>query len=98
MRAAGDDVGPGKNTIEYFIDRGLGIESSGLLPFDNNEGGPLNYSVSMYTQTAPNLTNVGEFATTTFADIRYSPVAIPEPSTMALGLSALIGVLAIRRR
>jgi MYXO-CTERM domain-containing protein len=103
MRPAGDGNGPLKSTIEYFIDRdgpgaAFGLEFSGPLVYNNLEGGPVNYSVSMYTQTSPNLTNLAEFASTTFADIHYSPTAVPEPSTVALGLAALMGLVAIRRR
>lgn len=97
MRAAGDGNGPGQNTIEYFIDRGLGIESSGLLPYGNLEGGPVNYAVSMYTQTAPNLANPTEFANTTFANINYSATPIPEPATIGMALLATLGLAGIRR-
>lgn len=97
MRAAGDGNGPAQNTIEYFINRGLGLESSGQLPYANVEGGPVNYSVSMYTQTAPNLTSPNEFANTTFADIHYSPTPVPEPTAIALGALASLGLIATRR-
>jgi hypothetical protein len=97
MRAAGDGNGPGQNTIEYFIDRGLGLESSGQLPYANLEGGPVNYSVSMYTQAAPNLSNPAEFAQTTFSNIRYSATPIPEPATAALALLASLVAIGVRR-
>jgi MYXO-CTERM domain-containing protein len=104
MRPAGDGNGPLKSTIEYFIDRdgpgaAFGIELSGPLVYNNLEGGPVNYSISLYTQSRPNLSNPAEAISTTFSDIRYSPLAaVPEPTTAALGLAALMGLVAIRRR
>lgn len=99
MRAAGDGVGPLDNTIEYFIDRGLGLETSGPLAYSNLEGGPVNYSVSMYSQAAPfAAAPLTEVVSTTFANIRYSATPIPEPATVALGAMGLIGLAAIRRR
>lgn len=97
MRAAGDGNGAGQSTIEYFINRGLGLETSGPLPYANLEGGPVNYSISMYTQTSPNLNNPAEFANTTFANIHYSPTPVPEPATAGLALLATLGFISLRR-
>lgn len=78
---------PGK--VEYEVDRGNGIESSGLLDWANLEGGPLQYNVGFYTQISPDLNNTAEFANVSFENI----VVVPEPGALALlglGLGALI--------
>lgn len=77
-------------TIEYFIDRGNGIETSGPLNWSNLEGGPVNFTVALYAQVSP--ADGDDFITAEFSDIQ----AVPEPATMiALGVGALA---LIRRR
>jgi hypothetical protein len=100
MIAAGDGNGPGQNTVEYFIDRLPGVpggeSSSGPLPYGNLEGGPpTNYTVSLYVQASPNLSNAAEFVNTQFTDIRFT--AIPEPATGILFSIAALGLAFIRR-
>jgi hypothetical protein len=99
MLAAGDGNGPGQNTIEYFIDRLPGVpggeSSSGPLPYGNLEGGPpTNYTLSLYTQAQPNLSNTGEFVNSQFTDIRFGQ--IPEPATFILLAMGVIGMACIR--
>ena len=73
-------------TVEYIIDRGAGLESSGVMNWDNLEGGPTNHTIGFYTQwnpTAPETTSQG---TAIFNDV----VLTPEPTSLALlGLGAL---------
>jgi len=100
MLAAGDGNGPGQNTVNFFIDRLPGVpggeSSSGPLPYGNLEGGPpSNYTISLYTQSQPNLSNVGEFVNTQFSDIRFT--SIPEPASCLLSVFGLIGWAASRR-
>ena len=75
-------------TMEYFIDRGAGLETSGPLDWANLEGGPVDYSVAMYGQYAPLDTN--DLGVATFGDISY----IPEPASAMLLLSLAL----LRRR
>lgn len=77
-------------TIEYFINRGAGLETSGPLNWSNTEGGPVDYTVGMYLQLSP--ANSSDFATAEFTNVT---AAVPEPASMAaLGL----GVVAFLRR
>jgi|SRR4051794_38706684 hypothetical protein len=99
MTAAGDGNGPLQNTIEYFIDRQPGVpggeSSSGPLPYGNSEGGPpTNYTISLYSQATPNLSNPGEFVTVQFSDIRFT--SIPEPATCITLVLGMIGLAWIR--
>lgn len=72
-------------TIEYRIDRGAGIESSGLLPWTNLEGGPVNYNVGFYGQFQED-PDTSDFSTLTLEDMKI----VPEPASLALlGLGAL---------
>ena len=100
MLAAGDGNGPLQNTIEYFIDRLPGVpggeSSSGPLPYGNLEGGPpTNYTISLYTQSRPNLANIGELVNSQFSDIKFT--SIPEPASCLLSVFGLIGLAASRR-
>jgi hypothetical protein len=87
--------GPGGfNSIEYFIDRGLGIETYTPQVYSNTEHGSTNFNVGLYGQVTPSSAN--DFINAAFTNVTYT--AIPEPSTMALGALALMGLAAIRRR
>ena len=79
-------------TIEYMIDRGMGLESSGPLNWDNLEGGPVNYRVAFYLQGGS--TTEGDGMVGRFENF------VPEPSSFALcGLASLaLGMAAWRRR
>ncbi|RMF70729.1 MAG: hypothetical protein D6744_19005 [Planctomycetota bacterium] len=77
-------------TIEYFIDRGAGLETSGPLNWANLEGGPVDFNVAMYGQFAPVDNN--DFGTASFNNISY----IPEPGAALLLL--LPGMALMRRR
>lgn len=82
--------GGNPSTLEYFIDRGLGIESTGPLAWGNLEGGPVDFNVGFYSQVAPADDN--DFSTATFNNITYTP----EPSAL-VALLAGLSLLARRR-
>lgn len=94
--AGGDGIGGVANTLEYFIDRGAGIESSGPLAWSNLELGPLNFQVGIYAQGGNNAAS-GDFINGLFADTFYTNV-VPEPGTFSLVGMGLFGLLAIRRK
>jgi hypothetical protein len=90
----GDGIGGIADTIEFFIDRGAGIVTTGPLPWTDLEGGPLNFTVGVYAQGGANAT--GDFVNALFSDTTYT--VIPEPGTVALLGVGLIGLLAMRRK
>ena len=100
MIGAGDGNGPLKNTIEYFVDRtpavAGGVETSGPLPFDNLEGGPVNYNVAIYNQSSPNLADPSEFVSVDFNNVTYTQV--PEPASITIGLMGVAYLVGLRRR
>lgn len=79
-------------TVEYMIDRGMGLESSGALPWANLEGGPVNYRVAFYGQGGSGIE--GDGFTASFAKF------VPEPSTLSMAIFACgsLVVVALRRR
>ena len=91
----GDGSGGIANTIEFFIDRGAGIESSGPLPWSNLEGGPLNFQVGVYAQGGANAS--GDFVNAVFTGTTYTSV-VPEPGTLSLVGMGAFGLLAFRRK
>jgi hypothetical protein len=76
-------------TMEYFIDRGSGIETSGPLDWANLEGGPVDFNLGMYGQFSP--FDDTDFGVATFNNIAY----VPEPASLLLILG---GFAALRRR
>lgn len=73
-------------TVEYIIDRGNGLESSGVLGWQNLEGGPTNHTAGVYTQHIPSAPETTSHATSTFNNV----VITPEPASLALlGLGGL---------
>jgi hypothetical protein len=100
LMGGGGGTGGAPTTIQYFVDRDgpgavFGVQSSPILPFTNLEGGFPTYTVSMYGQGGPG-NNTADVNNVVFSDIMYT--AIPEPSTVALGLAGLMGLIAVRRR
>jgi hypothetical protein len=64
----GSDPAVEPGTVEYVINRGEGIETSGPLPFENAENGPLDFNVGIYIQSSPN-DPVNDFSLVTFTNI-----------------------------
>ena len=64
----GSDPAVEPGTVEYVINRGEGIETSGPLPFVNVENGPLDFNVGIYAQSSPN-DPVNDFSLVTFTNI-----------------------------
>ena len=95
MTSGGDGSGGAPNFVEYIYDIGAGPVSSGPLVWSNIEFGPLNYNLGVYAQGPP-ANETLDFMLATFNDVTFTP--IPEPSTVALGLAALMGLVTIRRR
>ena len=91
---AGDGVGGNPSTIEFFIDRGAGIVTTGPLPWTNLEGGLPSFTVGVYEQGGAN--SAGDFTQVFFANTTM--VGVPEPSTFALVGMGLFGLLALRRK
>jgi PEP-CTERM motif len=79
-------------TVEYLIDRGAGLETSGPLNWSNTEGGPVAHSVGMYAQNIPSAPTTTSQVTTTFNNV----VITPEPAS--LGLMGLGGLAMLRRK
>lgn len=90
---AGDGSGGVANTIEFFIDNGAGLVTTGPLPWTNVEGGLDNFQVGVYAQGGANAG--GDFVNAVFTDTTY---VVPEPGTFALVGMGLFGLLAIRRK
>lgn len=79
-------------TVEYIIDRGNGLESSGVMNWENLEGGPTNHTVGVYTQGHPTAPESTSAVTTAFNNV----VLTPEPTSLAL--LGLGGLTMLRRR
>jgi hypothetical protein len=92
--AGGDGAGGIANTIEFFINRGAGIETTGPRPWENAEAGPVTFQVGVYLQGQTSVD--GDFANALFSDTTYT--VVPEPGTFALVGLGLIGLWAFRRK
>ncbi len=92
--AGGDGIGGIPDTIEFFIDNGAGVVTTGPLVWSNLEGGPLNFQLGVYAQGGANAN--GDFINAVFTDTTYT--VIPEPGTFTLVGMGLFGLLAFRRK
>jgi hypothetical protein len=90
----GDGIGGIADTIEFWIDYGAGIVTTGPLPWTNLEGGLPSFQVGVYAQGAGSAS--GDFINGLFTDTTFT--TIPEPGTFALVGMGLFGLLAIRRK
>jgi len=89
----GDGIGGNPDTIEFFIDRGSGIETTGPLPWTDLEGGPLDFTVGVYAQGGANAN--GDFVNALFSNTTFT--LIPEPASFSLVGMGFLGLWAIRR-
>jgi hypothetical protein len=90
----GDGIGGNPDTIEFFIDRGTGIQTSGPLPWTNLEGGLPSFTVGVYVQGDANAN--GDFVNGLFSNTTFT--SVPEPGTLTLLGMGLFGLLAVRRK
>lgn len=90
----GDGIGGTADTIEFFIDYGAGIVTTGPLPWTNLEGGLPSFQVGVYAQG--DASAGGDFINGLFTDTTFT--TIPEPGTFALVGMGLLGLLVIRRK
>lgn len=81
-------------TLEYYINRGSGIESSGPLPYSNLEGGPLSYQVGLYAQGGSN-NNAADFFHSAWTGVTGG-IIVPEP--VGIGMAGLAGMTLLARR
>ncbi len=93
--AGGDGPGGIANTIEFFIDRGAGVVTTGPQPWSNTEKGPVSFQVGVYAQGGTG--SSGDFINALFSQTTYTTI-VPEPGTFALVGMGMLGLLAIRRK
>ena len=82
-------------SLEYFINRGQGIETTGPLAYSNLEGGPLSYQVGVYAQGG-SANNPNDFFHAVFTNITAS--IVPEPASLAMMSLGGVALLARRSR
>lgn len=89
----GDGVGGNPDTIEFFINYGSGIVTTGPLAWTDTEGGPVDFTVGVYAQGGAS--GSGDSLNALFSNTTFT---VPEPGTFALLSMGLLGLFAIRRK
>jgi hypothetical protein len=74
----GDGIGGIPSTIEFFIDYGAGIVTTGPLPWTNPEGGLPSFQVGVYAQGHANAN--GDFINALFTDTTFTISGVPRPT------------------
>jgi hypothetical protein len=92
--AGGDGPGGIPNTIEFFIDRGSGIETTGPKAWENLENGPVDFTVGVYAQGGANAG--GDFINAVFANTTYT--VVPEPGVLGFAGLGLVLLGLLRRK
>ncbi len=85
-----------RRSIQYFIDRGMGIESSPFLPWALPPAPFNEFRLAFYAEATPDPSNPTDFIFASFRDWRFS--GVPEPGAAMIGALGALGLPLARRR